>query len=91
MPVVRLVFEPALFKPIIGVSVFGSETRITWPIAPKICSKNDLYVPQLRFKFQVSTFSCFKVIAFFIFVYKFVNFAGKSIRTSDAKRRGSPN
>ena len=48
-------------------------------------------MPQLRSKFQVSTFSRFKVIAFFIFVYEFVKYAGKNIRTSDAKHRGSPN
>ena len=48
-------------------------------------------MPQLRSKFLVSTFSCFKVIACFIFVYEFVKYAGKNIRTSDAKRRGSPN
>ena len=46
-------------------------------------------MPQLRCKFQVSTFSRFKVIAFFIFVYEFVKYAGKNIRTFDAKRRGS--
>ena len=46
---------------------------------------------QLRSKFQVSTFSRFKVIAFFIFVYEFVKYDGKNIRTSDAKRRGSLN
>ena len=57
---------------------------------PKVCTKNYSYVPQLRCKFQVSTFSRFKVIAFFIFVYEFVKYAGKNIKTSDAKRRGSP-
>ena len=62
-----------------------------WLIAPKTCNKNDSYVPQLRSKFQVFTFSRFKVIAFFIFVYEFVKYAGKNIRTSDAKRHGSPN
>ena len=61
------------------------------PITPKICTENDLYVPQLRCKFEVSTFGRFKVIAFLIFVYEFVKYAGKNIRTSDAKRRGSPN
>ena len=77
IPLVPLVFELELFKPIIGVSVFGSETRITWPIAPKIST--DSYVPQLRSKCQVSSFSRFKVIAFFIFVYEFVKYAGKNI------------
>ena len=33
-----------------------SHCPITGPIAPKICTKNDSYVPQLRSKFQVSTF-----------------------------------
>ena len=33
---VRLVFELELFKPPIGISVFGSKTRITRLIAPKI-------------------------------------------------------
>ena len=61
-------------KPTIGISFFGSKTRITQPIAPKICTKNDSYVLQLRDKFQVSIFSRFKVIAFFIFVYEFVIF-----------------
>ena len=91
IPLVPLVIELELFQPKIGVSVFGSETRITRPIAPKICTKNDSYVPQLRAKFQASNFSRFKVIAFFIFVYKFVKYAGKNIGTSDKKRRGSPN
>ena len=91
IPQVRLAFEPELFKPIIGISFFGSETRITKPIAPKISTKNDSYVPQQRAKFQVSTFSRFKVKAFFIFVYEFVKYAEKNIRTSDAKRRVSPN
>ena len=85
-----LLFELELFKPTIGISFFGLETRITRPIAPKICTKNDLYVPPLRFKFQVSNFSRFKVIAFLIFVYEFVKYAAKNIRTSDAKRRASP-
>ena len=74
---VPLVFELELFKPKIGISFFGSETHITRPIAPKICPKNDSYVPQLRSKFQVSTFSRFKVRAFYIFVYEFVTFARK--------------
>ena len=60
-------------------------------IAPKIFTKKDSYVPHLSYKIQVSTFSLFKVIAFFIFVAEFVNFTGKNIGTSNAKRRGSPN
>ena len=56
---VPLVFQLELFKPTIGISFFGSETRMTGPIAPEICTKNDSYVPQLRSKFQVSTFSRF--------------------------------
>ena len=59
-----LVFELELFKPPVGFSAFGSETRFTILIAPKICSKNASYVPQLSSKFQVSTFSRFEVIAF---------------------------
>ena len=47
-------------------------------------------MPQLRCKFQVCAFDRFKVIAFFIFVYEFVKYAEKNIRTSDANRRGSP-
>ena len=49
---VRLVFEPELFKPPIGDSVFGSETRIMWLIASKICTKNDSYVPHVSLKFK---------------------------------------
>ena len=86
-----LVFELELFKPEIGISFFGLETRMARLIAPKICTKKNSYMPQLRSKFQVSTFSRFKDIAFFIFVHEFVKYAGKNIRTSDAKRRGSPN
>ena len=44
----RLVFELELFKPPIGISAFGSETRITQPIVPKICKKQALYLPYLR-------------------------------------------
>ena len=47
-------------------------------------------MPQLRSKFQVSTFSRFKVTAFSIFVYEFVKYAGKNIRTSNAKCLESP-
>ena len=72
IPLVRLVFELELFKAIIGVSVFGLETCITRPIASKVCTKNDSYVPHLSSKFQVSTFSHFKVIAFSSFVCEFV-------------------
>ena len=64
---------------------------MAWMIAPKICTKNDSYVSQPRCKFEVSTFSRFKVTAFLIFVNEFVKYARKNIRTSDAKRRGSPN
>ena len=53
---------------------------MAWPIAPKICTKNDSYVPQLRCKFQVFIFSRFKVIAFCIFVYEFVKYAGKKLK-----------
>ena len=35
-------------------------------------------------------FTRFKVIALYIFVYEFVKFAGKNLRTSNAKRRGNP-
>ena len=87
---VRLVFEPELFKPPIGISVFGLETRITRPIAFKICTKKDSYVPHLNSKFQVSIFSRFKVIAFFISAAEFVIFSRKNIKTSDAKRRRIP-
>ena len=73
-----LVFELELFKPKIGISFFGSLTRMAQPIAPKIFTKNDSYMPQLRCKFQVSIFSRFKVIAFLIFVYEFVKYAGKT-------------
>ena len=48
-----LVFELELFKPPNGVSVFGLETRVTWPIASKICPKNGSYVPHLSSKIQV--------------------------------------
>ena len=64
MPLVRLVFELELFKPTIGISSFGSETRMTWSIAPKLCTTKDSYVPHLSFKLKVSIFSRFKVIAF---------------------------
>ena len=91
IPLVQIFFELKLFKPTLGISVFGLETRITRPIDPKSCTKNDLYVPHVSFKIQVSTFSRFKVIAFFIFDAEFVNFTGKNIATSNAKRCESPN
>ena len=47
IPLVRLVFELELFKPKIGILFFDLETRMARPIAPKICTKNDSYVPQL--------------------------------------------
>ena len=87
----RLVFELELLKPPIGISVFGSETCITRPIAPKIFTDNDASVPHLRSKFQVPNFSRFKVIAFLTSVVEFVIFLGKNIGTSEAKRRGNPN
>ena len=59
-------------------------------IAPKICTKNDSYVPQLRCKFQVSTFSRFKVIAFFYFCLRIRKYARKKHKDFRAKRRGSP-
>ena len=91
IPLVPLVFELELFKAAIGISVFGSETRITRPIVSKICTKKDSFVPHLSSNFQVSTFSRFKVRAFLDFVYEFVIFHRKNIKTSDAKRRRSPN
>ena len=47
-------------------------------------------VPQLRCKFQVSTFSRFKVIAFFIFVYELVKYAGKNTRTRGSSNKNHP-
>ena len=75
-----LVFEPELFKPPISVSVFGSETRITRPIASKICTKNELHVHHVSSKIQVFTFRPFKVIAFFTSVAEFVFFSEKKPR-----------
>ena len=72
---VLFVFVPELFKPPIGISVFGSETRITRLIASKICTKNDSYVPHLKFKLLPLAF--LKVRAFFTSVAKFVIFSGK--------------
>ena len=54
IPLVPLVFELELFKPKIGILFFGSETRMAWLIAPKICTKNDSYV--LPAKTQISSF-----------------------------------
>ena len=88
---VRLGFELELFKSPIGVSVIGSETRITRSIASKIYTKNNLYVPHLRCEIQVSTFSRFKVIAFFTSVAELVILREKNRGSSDAKRRESPN
>ena len=88
---VQLALEPEMFKPPIGISVFGSETRITRPIASKICTKNGSQVPHLSSKTQVFTLICLKVKAFFTFVAELVIFLEKNIRTSDAKPRGSPN
>ena len=48
-------------------------------------------MPHLISKFEVSTFSRFKVIAFSNVVYEFVILHRKNIRTSDAKRRESLN
>ena len=79
----RLVFELELFKPPISVSVFGSETRITSSIAPKIFTKKDFYVPNLSHQFQVSTFSRFKVIGFSTSGCRIRSFARK-------KQGGSP-
>ena len=73
-------FEPELFETPIGISVFGSETRITKLIASKICTRNNSYVLHLSSKIQLSTFSCFKVIAFFTSVAKFVIFSAKKHR-----------
>ena len=47
---VQLVFQSEQFKPPIGISVFGLETRITRPIASKLCTKNGSYVPHLSSK-----------------------------------------
>ena len=80
IPLVRLVFDLELFKPPISVSVFGSETCITSPIASKIDTKNDLNVPHVSSKFQVLNLSCFKVEAFSNFVAKFVIFHRKKHR-----------
>ena len=41
IPLVPLVFELELFKPKIGISFFGLEIRMAWPIAHKICYKKD--------------------------------------------------
>ena len=72
-----LVFELKLFKLPIGISVFGSETRIRRSIASKISTKKDSYVPHLSSKFQVSIFSCFKVRAFLTSGCRIRNFTKK--------------
>ena len=87
----RLVFELELFEPTIGILGFGWETRITRPIAPKIFTKKNLYVPHVSSKIQVSTFSRFKVIEFLIFVAEFVFFLWKNMGTFDAKSQLSKN
>ena len=87
----RLVFELELLKLPIGISVFSSETRITRPIAPNICIKNDSYVPYLSSKFQVSTFSSFKVLVFSTSNCRIRNAARKKNLDFQPKRRGSPN
>ena len=74
---VQLVFELEVFKPPIGFSVFGSKIRSTWPIASKICTNNDLYVPHLSPKTQVSVLSRFKLIVFFTSVAELLIFPGK--------------
>ena len=48
-------------------------------------------MPQLRCKFEVSTFIRFKVIAFFYFCLRIRKIYRKIHKTSDAKPRGSPN
>ena len=86
----RLIFELQLvFKPPIGISLFGLETRISRPIAPKFRTKNDPYVLRPSSKFQVSILSRFEVIAFSISGYRNRNFARKNMGTPDAKRRVS--
>ena len=60
---------------------------MTQPIAPKICTKSDSYVPHLSSKFQVSTFSRFKVIAFLTSGCRIRNFAQKKHR--DFQRQAS--
>ena len=72
---VRFVFEPELFKFLIGILVLGLENRIMRPIAPKIWTKNNSYVSHLSSKIQVPTFSHFNVVAFFTSVAKFVIFS----------------
>ena len=69
------------------MSVFGSETRVMKSIAPKIRTKNYLYVPYLIFKFHVSAFSRFKVKAFSTFGCQIRNFARKN--SKDFRRKAS--
>ena len=91
--VLQLVFKLERFESPIGVSVFRVETRITGPIALKICKNVFPLVPHLSSKFEVSTLSHFEVIAIFsVSGYrKIVNFARKNKKTLNAKRRRSPN
>ena len=77
-----LVFELELFKPTISISFFGSETCITLPIALKIYTKNDSYVPQLCLNFKFLPLAVSKLV-FSNFVSEFVIFHGKNIRTSE--------
>ena len=77
----QLVFEQERFEPRLVFQFFDGETRITWPIAPKICTKVVPYVPHLRSKFQVAICSCFKVIAISASgCRKKVNFARKKTK-----------
>ena len=87
IPLVPLVFNLELFKPEIGILFFDLETPMAWPIAPKICTKNDSYVPQLRLKFQVSISSCFKVIAFSYFCLRIRKICRK--KHKDFRRKAS--
>ena len=82
-------FKLELFKPPSGISGFGLETRITGLITLKICTKNDSYVLHISSKFQVSTFSRFKVKAFSISDCRICSFARK--KPQDLQREGSRN
>ena len=87
IPLERLVFEQELFKPPIDVSVFGSENPYHDTDCPQICTENDLHVPHLSSKIQVSPFNRFKVMAFFISGADFVILSGKKHR--DFRREAS--
>ena len=68
-------FEP----PIVFFLFFSLKTRITRPLAPKICTKVVPYFPYLSSEFQVSTLSCFGVITISASgCRKIVNFAWKT-------------